>query len=208
MAPSVNLGKVNFYEAYKWGGDPSPFKIGDDITFQWPEDLNDKFKSCVVAADAKVLAWQHTNGTGIYSELEGAVESLAFIEGLSRFKVIQGTTGVIAFRFVDKTGGGPRKYSLMLNVREVGAVTMLSNDGSDDFKLVGTLPKDGPPVTTAVYVRNMETGVYLANGSIFFQWKNGQVEIVEDDNFPKQLKAKRDSANKFIMELISDKAEY
>jgi hypothetical protein len=68
------------------------------------------------------------------------------------------------------------------------------------------MPVRGPSVTTAIYVRDEQTGVYLATGSVFFQWNEQaqQVDIVSQENFPAQLKYERQDANRFIITLISN----
>lgn len=202
--PPVSAGEVAFFTQNDYKGDKHSYRIGDDINL-YPGDLNDKFRSAVVAWDTKVLAWQHANSSGTYKELEGEVPSLSDLGGLSRFKVIGNDTRVIAFKFTDKTGGVPKQYSLKLNAADVGEKLIYSDDG-DDFKLVGTIGESGPPVTTAIYIRNEHNGQYLDAGSIFFQWnKNSkQVDIVSNENFPKQLESERAGPSKFVMTLISN----
>jgi hypothetical protein len=202
--PPVPHDEVAFFTQNDYKGDKHPYRIGDDINL-YPGGLNDKFKSAAVGSDAKVLAWQHANSSGNYKELEGAVPDLSDIGGLSRFKVITNDTRVIAFKFTDTTGGAPRQYSLKLIAADVGE-KLLYSDEDNDFKLVGTIRESGPPVTTAIYIRNEHTGQYFDPGSVFFQWNKNtqQVDIVSNENFPKQLRSERAGPSKFIMALISD----
>jgi len=205
MAPkSVSAGEVAFFTLDNFKGDKHQYKSGDDINL-WPGNLNDKFKSAIVASDTKVLAWQHDNASGKYKELEGEVPSLADIGGLTRFKVISNDTRVLAFKFKDQTGGTRKQYSLKLNAADVGE-KILYSDEDDEFKLVGTIRETGPPVTTATYIRNEHDGKYLDAGSIFFQWNktSKQVDIVSSENFPKQLETERTGPSKFIITLVSN----
>ncbi|KAH6653083.1 abundant perithecial protein [Truncatella angustata] len=204
-APSVPTGQVAFFTKADYSGDKHSYNIGDDKNL-YPGSLNDSFNSAVVAYDTKVLAWQHANSSGVYKELEGENPSLSALGGLSRFKVIGNDVRVIAFKFTDETGGSARQYSLKLNAADVGEKILYSNE-DDEFKLVGTIGETGPPVTTAIYLRNEHTGQYLSVGSVFFQWnaKTKQVDIVSNENFPKQLKEERTGPSKFVLTLISNK---
>ncbi|KAF2962745.1 hypothetical protein GQX73_g10826 [Xylaria multiplex] len=204
MAPSVDATAVNFYTKKDFEGDKFPYSIGDDISV--PTDLNDKFLSVNVGVAAKVIAWQHYNSTGIYKEWTGENPDISEIEGLSRFKVVDNDTRAITFIFKDATGGADKQYSLKLNAADVGTILIYSNDG-DDYHLVGIMPSGGPPVVTAIYVRDESTGVYIATGSVFFQWNSAskQVDIVESDNWPPQLKYERSGPSSFIVTLIDNK---
>jgi hypothetical protein len=94
---------------------------------------------------------------------------LRTLGGLSRFKVVDGNTRAISFLFQDATGGDAKQYSLKLHLASVGSVTLYSIE-DDKYRLVGIMPSNGPPVTTAVYIRNESTGVDFTSGSIYFQW--------------------------------------
>lgn len=200
----VGLNQTQFYTSSNFGGSPHTYSVGDDVNL-YPGNLNDKFKSAIVGSAAKVLAWKHDSGVGTYTELTGRNPDISSIGGLSRFKVLPSDTRVIAFQFKDATGGAPKRYSLKVNAADVGERLLYSNE-DDEFKLVGTMPVRGPSVTTAIYVRDEQTGVYLATGSIFFQWNEQaqQVDIVSQENFPAQLKYERQDANRFIITLVSN----
>lgn len=169
MAPSVSPTAVNFYIEKDFGGDAYPYKVGDDVRL--PPELNDKFLSVNVGIAAKVLAWRDYDKGGPYREWTGANPDITDIEGLSRFIVVDGNTRAIAFLFKDDTGGADRQYSLTVKAADVGDVIIYSNNG-DDYSLVGLMPPDGPPVTTAIYVRDENSGVYIATGSVYFKWNS------------------------------------
>lgn len=233
MAPQVPATEVHFYTSEDHNGSKHGYKVGDDVNL-WPGALHDKFHSLVVGSDAKVLAWQHSNASGAFAELTGDVASLApFVGGLSRFKVVDDDVRAIAFRFVDGTstttttttkgGKEPKQYSLKVDAADVDEKILFSEgsgaaaavdvdvdvdagDDGGDFQLVGILREDGPPVTTAVYVRDEKTGAYVAVGSVYFQWnaQDKQVDVVEDDNFPKQLSIERAGVSTFVVTLVSN----
>lgn len=170
MAPSVAPTAVNFYTAKDFGGSTYPYKVGDDVSLD--KDLNDKFLSVNVGLAAKVLAWRDYNKGGPYEEWSGGPRpDITSIGGLSQFMVIDADTRAIAFLFRDATGGADRQYSLKVDAHDVGEVTMFSNDG-DEHRLAGLMPAGGPPVTTAIYVRDEKSGVYIATRSVFFKWND------------------------------------
>lgn len=201
---SVAPDEVDFFDKTNFDGNSYRYHIGDDVNL-YPGALNDKFNSVIVGSGAKVLAWQHANASGVYRELTGKNPSMAELKGLSRFKVIDDDTRVIAFLFKDTTGGDPKQYSLKLDAADVGEKLLYSNE-DDDYKLVGTIPDDGTVVTTALYLRDEKSGQYLAIGSVYFQWNKTttQVDIVSSENFPKQLKSERAGPTKFVVTLISN----
>jgi|GEM_PF-2325714 len=204
MAAQVAPEQAQFYVSKDFGGSPQTYKVGDDINL-YPGDFNDKFKSAIIGSAVKVLAWQHDSGVGDHEVLTGSNPDISFVGGLSRFKILPLATRIIAFKFKDATGGAARRYSLKVNAADVGERLLYSNE-DDEFKLVGTMPEKGPSVTTAIYVRDEQTGSYLATGSVFFQWNAGtqQVDIVSQQNFPAQLKHERADASSFILTLTSN----
>ncbi|KAK3936702.1 Beta/Gamma crystallin-domain-containing protein [Diplogelasinospora grovesii] len=203
MAPPVNPTSVNFYAAKDFAGEKFEYKIDDDVAL--PGSLNDRFLSVNVGINAKVIAWQHYNESGRYREWEGENPDISDIGGLSRFKVVTGDTRAIAFKFRDATGGSPKKYSLKLVAHDVGVTTLYSNDpeDSDAYRLVGVMPEDGPPVTTALYCRDEEVGAYVWTGSVFFQWDKeaNKVDIVENDNWPEGLEEEQTGPSTFVVTL-------
>lgn len=113
-------------------------------------------------------------------------------------------TFIISIRFKDTTGAAPGLYLLTVKAADIGNVNLKSNE-DDKFAPVGTMPFDGKEVTTAIYVRDTVSGVYVATGSIFFG-KNqaaGKVEIKDDTDFPKQLKREQSDSSDFTITLVS-----
>jgi hypothetical protein len=201
----VGLRQSQFYVSLNFGGSPLTYDVGDDVNLH-PGNLNDKFKSVSIGSAAKVLAWKHDSGVGNYTVLTGKNPDISAIGGLSRFKVLLHDTRIIAFKFKDATGGAAKRYSLKIDAADVGQRLLHSNE-DNEFKLVGTLPVKGPSVSTALYLRDEQTGAYLATGSVLFQWNAGtqQVDIVSQENFPAQLRHERQDASRFIITLTSNK---
>lgn len=165
--------------------------------------LNSKYFSYELGSGTKLLVWNHSN----YYDQEEWTSSKPSIPSTSTkqcYQVLKGTTSVIGFRFKDITSAEPGSYSLTLNVANIGQVVLLS-DESDQFAIAGTMPHDGPPVTTAVYVRDMKTGIYIAQGSVYFEWDSSQEKVVIADqtNWPKQLEHEEEGDNNFTITLIS-----
>ncbi|WP_137939361.1 beta/gamma crystallin domain-containing protein [Chitinivorax sp. B] len=201
MKDRAEATEACFYGLKHFEGAPTCYAVGTEITFSAGDQLNDYYKSVRVGLNAKVVAWQHNNGTGIYREWVGDQPDITDIGGLSKFKVMSHTTLAIAVRFDDKTSTQPGLHHLLVQSFQVGEAS--SSTGDPAFKLVGFMPPDGPPVTTAVSVRNSITGVYVATGSIYFRWNNEtkQVDVAEDNNFPSNMSWARASANEFILSL-------
>ncbi|KAK4101291.1 hypothetical protein N658DRAFT_471733 [Parathielavia hyrcaniae] len=212
MAPHAEPLTAVFFTETNFSGTANAYKVGDEVRV--PLELNDQYQSVDVGPNAKVIAWQNYDESGIYKEWEGQQPDINSIEGLSRFKVVPSNTRAISFAFRDATGGKPRQYSLKVDAADVGAVKLFSNDGagsegegvgsSAEYRLVGLMPEGGPPVTTAVYVRNEADGAYVALGSVFFQWddEDGQVHIVQNDNWPKQLSQEQTGPSAFLVTLV------
>jgi hypothetical protein len=194
--------QVTFYAQLSFAGEAHTYDLGADENLH-PGELNDKFKSVKVGRQAKVLAWQHANQTGKYREWDLDQADITGIGGLSRFKVIRDTTLPIAVRLEDLTGGQNRQYSLKVDSFEVGQALVYSGD--PEYGLVGIMPEDGPPVTTAIYVRDEQSGNYVATGAVHFAWNSTtkSVDIADDTNFPANMEYKRDGRNQFIFELTS-----
>ncbi|WP_326655004.1 beta/gamma crystallin domain-containing protein [Streptomyces sp. NBC_01750] len=194
--------QVTFYAQLSFAGEAHTYDLGADENLH-PGELNDKFKSLKVGQQAKVLAWQHANQTGKYREWNLDQSDITGIGGLSRFKVTRDTTLPIAVRLEDLTGGQNRQYSLKVDSFEVGQILVYSGDL--EYGLVGIMPEDGPPVTTAIYVRDEQSGNYVATGSVYFAW-NGttkSVDVADETNFPDNMRYKRDGRNQFIFELTA-----
>jgi Membrane binding/Beta/Gamma crystallin len=189
-----------FFTEYKFEGERHCYPLGANENL-WPGALNDKFKSVKVGRVVKVLAWQHANATGAYREWSVDEEDITDIGGLSRFAVVRDTTLPIAVRFEDGMGGPARRYSLQMNSHDVGEVKVMSGDS--EFGLVGIIPADGPPVTTAIYVRDESSGEYIATGSIYFGWNadTKAIDVVDETHLPKKLGYQRVDRNRFVFTL-------
>ena len=209
-APSVDPTTAVFFQKKEFSGPGDIYTIGQDLSL--PGALNDKYLSVAIGTSAKVIAWQHYNESGHYAEWTSSQSDISAIGGLSRFRVVDDSTRVISFLFKDGTGGEARQYSLKVDARDVGSVVLFSGaglggeEGKEEYAMVGVMPEGGPPVTTAVYVRDEKSGVYVAVGSVFFQWneQRKEVDVVENENWPKQLVAKRTGSSRFEVTLVSN----
>ncbi|NUK85432.1 beta/gamma crystallin domain-containing protein [Streptomyces lunaelactis] len=192
--------QVTFYAQLSFAGEAHTYDLGANENLH-PGELNDRFRSVKVGRQVKVLAWQHANQTGRYQEWDLDQADITGIGGLTRFKVIRDTTLPIAVRLEDLTGGQNGQYSLKVASFEVGEILVYSGD--PEYGLVGVMPEDGPPVTSAIYVRSEQSGEYVAMGSVYFVW-NGttkSVDVADETNFPANMRYKREGRNQFIFEL-------
>jgi Membrane binding len=126
------------------------------------------------------------------------------IGGLSTFRVVEKTTLAIAVRLQDDTGGAPGRYSLKVVSYQVGEVTTYSGD--PDYALVGFMPAGGPPVTTAIYVRDQQPEFdYVAIGSVYFAWnpETKAVDVADQTNFPENMTYEQTGSNLFTFHLTS-----
>jgi hypothetical protein len=196
--PDIN--QVFFYEKPDYDGTSHTYKEGDDKTFTYPEHLNDLYRSVKVGAAVKVLAWQHSDGSGIHKVWETSQPNISSIGGLSKFKVLPKATRILVYRFENRTGNGQR-YCAYIDAAGVSTEKIESCSGDSAYKLVGMMPEGGPPVTTAIYVRDMQTNQYLPVASLHFQWNSSthEVDIVESDNFPDWLGHERAAGNKYTI---------
>ncbi|KAI1399460.1 abundant perithecial protein [Hypoxylon fuscum] len=205
MAPAVKVDEAVFYAKTNYEGHSTPYKIGEVEDF-YPETLNDKFGSAVVGVEAAVLVVPGREKIGQYVTMTGDNPSLGAAGELSRFVVIkEHNTRAIEFKFTDATGGKFHQYSLKVNAADVGSPILYSGD--DYFKLVGLI--QDKEVTTAIYVRDESSGVYVASGSVYFKYnkEKEEVDIVSEEDWPKQLKHERAASNKFIITLVSKKPD-
>lgn len=197
----MSVDEATFYRSTNYGGDAFPYRLGANE--ELPTNLNDRFQSVRVGSMVKVLAWQHYGGTGQYREWEVDTPDITDIGGLSWFKVIESTTLSIAVRLQDDTGAEAGRFSLNVQSYEVGSVTTLSGD--PEFALIGTMPADGPLVTTAINVRDLSTNVYIAVGSVYFVWnpETMAVDVADATLLPANMNYERASPNQFIFHLTS-----
>lgn len=197
----MSVDEVMFYKSVNYAGDPYAYKLGAQEAL--PGELNDRFRSVRVGELVKVLAWQHYGQSGIYREWEVDTPDITDIGGLSTFRVVEKTTLAIAVRLQDDTGAEPGRYSLKVVSYEVGEIT--AHSGDPEYSLVGFMPAGGPPVTTAIYVRDERTGEYMAIGSVYFAWNAGtkSVDIADETNFPENMTHERAGSNRFTFRLTS-----
>ncbi|HUJ80462.1 MAG TPA: hypothetical protein VLW83_01190, partial [Candidatus Acidoferrales bacterium] len=60
-------------------------------------------------------------------------------------------------------------------------------------------------VTTAIYVRDEQTKVYVATGAVYFVWNSqtSSVDVADATNFPANMTYERATPNQFIFHLTS-----
>ncbi|MER6945800.1 beta/gamma crystallin domain-containing protein [Nonomuraea sp. NPDC000554] len=194
--------QVCFYEDANYSGKEHYYNENDDVTFTYPEYLNDRFKSVKVGALVKVLAWQHSDGGGKHEVWEKDCPDISAIGGLSKFKIIANSTQAVAVRFENNVGTG--RYCLYVKAAGVSDGMVKSCADDREFKLIGIMPAGGPAVTTAVYVRDEKTGEYLDPvGSLHLRWNDEtkQVDVADSTNFPSYLKWERATGNRFVISL-------
>lgn len=121
---------------------------------------------------------------GISKGWTGPNTNISSAQGLSRCKVIDVGDLPIAFFFGDDTDGNPQQYSLRVNAADVGATVIKSDDESNDSRLVGIMSEYCTPITTAIYVRDETSGLFVANSAVLFRWndREGKVELEENDD--------------------------
>ncbi|MFI5775879.1 beta/gamma crystallin domain-containing protein [Nocardia sp. NPDC051570] len=195
----MSVDEATFYQNVDYAGGPHSYKLGTQEAL--PGDLNDRFRSVRIGELVKVLAWQHYGQSGRYGEWEADTPDITDIGGLSTFRVVEKTTLAIAVRLQDDTGAEPGRYSLKVVSYEVGEIT--THSGDPEYSLVGFMPADGPPVTTAIYVRDERTGEYMAIGSVYFTWNHETkaVDIADETHFPENMTHERAGSNRFTFHL-------
>ncbi|KAJ6150167.1 hypothetical protein N7471_001366 [Penicillium samsonianum] len=168
------------------------------------QKLGTSYLSGKLGDGTKLLVWNHSDYSDS-KELHSDQPNLPADKHVQCYQVLAGTTSVVRVRFKDATGGEKGQYSLLLKLAQIGDVTVWS-DESDKYSIAGTIPRDGTKVTTALYVRDKKSGVYVVIGSIYFQWDNDKqkVVILDQEGWPKnQLKHEDDGDNNFTITLIS-----
>ncbi|MFE3026119.1 beta/gamma crystallin domain-containing protein [Nocardia tengchongensis] len=197
----MSVDEATFYRNVDYVGEPYAYKLGTQESL--PGDLNDRFRSVRVGELVKVLAWQHYGQSGRYREWEVDTPDITDVGGLSTFRVVEKTTLAIAVRLQDDTGAAPGRYSLKVVSYEVGEITTPSGD--PEYALVGFMPAGGPPVTTAIYVRNEQTGEFVAIGSVYFVWnpQTSAVDVADETNFPENMTYERAGSNRFTFHLTA-----
>lgn len=197
----MSVDEATFFKSVNYAGEANSYKLGTQESL--PGDLNDRFRSVRLGTLVKVLAWQHYGQTGRYREWEVDTPDITDIGGLSTFRVVEKTTLAIAVRLQDDTGAEPGRYSLKVVSYDVGEIT--THSGDPEYALVGFMPADGPPVTTAIYVRDEGTGEYTAIGSVYFAWnpETKTVDIADETHYPENMTHDRAGSNRFTFRLTS-----
>lgn len=203
------LKAIAFYRQHKFWGEPEYYNIGDDITFWQGDDFNDKYLSLKVIKPAKVHCYQHSTGKGIHKVYtKGDYPSLDELEGLSKFSVIPDNTyWAIALRLIDETKSPAGRYQLTFVAHGVGSTAIESTHKDDNAKytqLESTASEN--EITCAIYVRDMQTGVYVIIGSIHLHYDSAHgvisvddINILEESNFHLALTLVDNTKFDFIM---------
>ncbi|KAH8160633.1 hypothetical protein CIB48_g7612 [Xylaria polymorpha] len=204
MAPKAPEHSAEFFDMANFEGRNHLYSL-NAVNHLYPKKIVDVYHSLSTGLGTKVHCWHHLDSIGRHAELEGDYATLAAAGDLTCFSVDKDDTQVIQFNFVDKTGGKPKDYSLTLDLHGIGRKILYSNDGSD-YKLAGKISPSSGPVTTAVFLRNEKTGVYLSTGSIYFVWnaEKKEVDIDSEKFWPKQLKHERQGPTQFLITLVSN----
>lgn len=192
---------VEFYTQEGYGGSKDVFKVGDLRHIPTGGALNKKWNSIKMGNSASLLTWNHYNGTGAV-EWMASKDNLVGTDNYQCFSVLETSTLIIGVKFKDTTGAPNGQYSLLVKCADIGDVTLLSNE-DDNYNPVGTMPTDGAIVTTAIYVRDLKSGVYIAQGSIYFGLESNTVVIKDETNWPPQLTHQQDGESNFIITLVS-----
>ncbi|RCJ27527.1 hypothetical protein A6770_25635 [Nostoc minutum NIES-26] len=200
-----NSGAI-FFEQKNYQGVSHSYEIDQEYAAPCDDgnsELNDKFLSVKIGELVKVLAWQHCDGTGVYREWETDNPDLSDIKGLSKFQVVNTTNSVVAFRLIDRSGAG-KALSLKCQTDQVGESTDRTNDGNDEYRIIGTLPTDKPnfpPLTTGVYLRLEEPNYdYLSTGTVYIKWNNNTHEAeltYQNETQPPGFKFEQTAPGKF-----------
>ncbi|QUJ68985.1 hypothetical protein KDD30_07965 [Photobacterium sp. GJ3] len=196
---------VAFYREKNFGGSPEYYGLGDDVTFHYGDNFNDKYRSLKVINPVKINCYQHSDGSGIFKTYtQGDYADLAEIDGLSKFQILEiDTYFSISMRLIDQSGGEPRQFLMTFNAHNIGQAEFWS--GNNDYTAL-PVTDNSDLVTCAIYIRDMSSGEYISNGSMYFQYnpQHGMIEIVTNsETFPSNLKVQRIDNTKFDFTLLS-----
>jgi hypothetical protein len=194
---------MELFPEENFGGTPDKFEDGTVKHLV----LNTKYKSVKRGQDLGLLVWSEAHNLEIWrwnNDMASFQGTQKLYESFQVFNTGPKPTFIISVRFKDATGAAPGRYLLTVKAADIGNVDLHSNK-VDTFSPIGTMPFDGKDVTTAIYVRDTQTGIYVAQGSIYFgkiKWENN-VEIRDDTGFPKQLRHERSGISDFDITLVS-----
>ncbi|WP_192016750.1 beta/gamma crystallin domain-containing protein [Photobacterium arenosum] len=201
----VKTTDVAFYREKNFGGSPDYYQLGDDITFHFGDDYNDKYLSLKVINPVKVHCYQHTDGSGIFkSYTHGDYASIEEMHGLSKFQIVNiDTHFAVSMRLIDETGGEPRQFLMTFNAHNIGDAEFWS--GEETYTSL-PVTESSELITCAIYIRNIATGEYIANGSMYFHYNttHGIIDVVTPgETFPPNLKITRVDSTKFDFTLVA-----
>ncbi|WP_063014075.1 hypothetical protein [Nocardia kruczakiae] len=187
----MNADEATFYRDRDYSGQTQTFKVGEVVP--------NGFRSFRLGGMAKV--WRLNLVAGWNSWKVDCPNLSDYPDAVIR--VVDRRTEGISVRLRDDTGAAEGRYSLKVVSYEVGEVTTLSGDSV--FRLVGSMPYDGPPVTTAFYIRDEQTFEYLAIGAIHFVWNPATkaVDIADQANLPGNVACERYREELFDFRLTS-----
>ncbi|WP_199152665.1 beta/gamma crystallin domain-containing protein [Chromobacterium sp. ASV23] len=195
--------QIAFFRTKDLQGEPDFYKVGDDITFQFGDNFNDKYKSVEVGETAKVRCYQHTNASGLTHEyLPGRHQNIdAQISGLSKFQVLAlDTAFAVGLRLHDKTGGAPGEYTMVFEAAEIGRVEVPSGLGNYVFLPASSSSNE---TTCAIFVFNRD-GISVASGAVYFRWDPHTLEIhitEYEETFPANMSYHKDDQTRITFYL-------
>ncbi|NHB95294.1 beta/gamma crystallin domain-containing protein [Photorhabdus stackebrandtii] len=190
---------VTFFEEKNYQGKSHEYPELDKI-ISLPSHLNDKFRSVRIGKLSKVHAWRHYNNpeSQYYEWVVDNPDIDKEIRGLSKFRIVQKETRLVALRVIDDTHSDV-KFSMTVKIFngekqekiEVNTIT------GDNYAVVDELLMQ-KEIVTSIYVRNTNTGEYIGNGSFYFSYDAHGVAIIDEDlNFPENLKLVHAGSNRF-----------
>ncbi|UTH73378.1 beta/gamma crystallin domain-containing protein [Chromobacterium sp. IIBBL 290-4] len=198
--------QIAFFRTTNLQGEPDYYHVGDDVTFDFGDNFNDKYKSVEVGETAKVRCYQHINGSGLTHEYQpGRHQNIdAQISGLSKFQVLAlDTAFAVGLKLHDKTGGEPGDYKMVFEAADIGRVEVPS--GLDEYVFLPSSSSTNE-TTCAIYVFD-RSGVAVATGAVFFHWDQHTHEIqitTHQETFPANMTYTRDDQTRasFYLESI------
>ncbi|EAL64530.1 hypothetical protein DDB_G0285817 [Dictyostelium discoideum AX4] len=208
---SVAPTKVKFFFGKNCTGESFEYDEGETVRFNYGDEWNDKFMSCIVGASVKCNIWEHneidTPTPGKYEQLaQGSTNNdLTSINGLSKFQVIPGDfQWAVDVKIVDNIANTP-VGSYEMTLIPFGVPQVVCRDGDDFVQMpIPQLSPADSEIVTQVAVRDTRTGVYVANGSCYFKYdpSTGQVSIRKPvETFPPNMDTVQDDNTSFIFNL-------